>query len=469
MRPLKKNHLNHWIAAAALLIASIPATMADPPYSPPQNKPQPKILFLQPQAEDETEIALMPSAKKIQIITDTSTPLQAFTTWLSLTTNSERWIEKTTKAYAQGKIDGIIGTDDFSSSILAAFVGKKLGLKVPDPGVMLRFGNKFHSRQLQETFVPEATPRFALVDPENPDKTPPLPFPFFLKPVRGTVSMGARVIHNQKEFEAALHASPFFRASVAIINRPFDQLAKTEIDEPALSHCFVAEELLGGQQITFDGYVQNGEPHMIGIVDSFKTPGSISFSRFELPSKIPANIQERMFQIASKLMKGTGFDNSIFNIEMFYDPKADTIKIIEVNPRMSIGFSDLYERTTGLNLYEIQAQLALGKRVTLERRAGKYDASAAFVLRKFPNQVVEKAATKKGIASLRKKYPDFRFRFFSPGCLGVLNPYQDEESQILMLANIGAKGDNPEQAHENLMRLFDQVVKDAGLALKTVN
>ena len=168
-------------------------------------------------------------------------------------------------------------------------------------------------------------------------------------------------------------------------------------------------------------------------------------------------------------MKGAGFDNSVFNIEMFYDPKADTIKVIEVNPRMSIGFSDLCEKTTGLNLYEIQTQLALGKRVTLGRKTRTYDASAAFVLRKFPNQVVEKASTKNGIAALRKKYPDFRFRFFSPGCLGVLNPYQDEESQILMLANIGAKGDHPEQAHENLMRLFDQVVKDAGLALKTVN
>ena len=56
-----------------------------------------------------------------------------------------------------------------------------------------------------------------------------------------------------------------------------------------------------------------------------------------------------MAEIAKTLMRGMGFDNGMFNIEMMYDADADRIGIIEINPRMASQFADLYEKVDGTN------------------------------------------------------------------------------------------------------------------------
>ena len=112
-----------------------------------------------------------------------------------------------------------------------------------------------------------------------------------------------------------------------------------------------------------------GEVHILGVVDSIFFPGTLAFSRFDYPSALPEGVQERMADIAERLMSGLGFDNGMFNVEMMYDAREDRIAIIEINPRMASQFADLYEKVDGTNSYEVLLDLGCGVRAVAETAA----------------------------------------------------------------------------------------------------
>ena len=102
-----------------------------------------------------------------------------------------------------------------------------------------------------------------------------------------------------------------------------------------------------------------GEVHILGVVNSIFFPDTLAFSRFDYPSALPEGVQERMADIAKRLMSGLGFDNGMFNVEMMYDAREDRIAIIEINPRMASQFADLYEKVDGTNAYEVLLDLGM--------------------------------------------------------------------------------------------------------------
>src|SRR6476646_4527442 len=126
----------------------------------------------------------------------------------------------------------------------------------------------------------------------------------------------------------------------------------------------------------------------LGVVDSIFFPGTLAFSRFEYPSALPDGVQERMADIARRVMRGIGFDNGLFNIEMMYDAPNDRIAIIEINPRMASQFADLFEKVDGTNAYEILVDIGTDVRPTPKRRRGPYQFAASCVLRTFQDCVV---------------------------------------------------------------------------------
>ena len=66
------------------------------------------------------------------------------------------------------------------------------------------------------------------------------------------------------------------------------------------------------------------------------------------PSKLPAHVQDKARDISIKAIKGLGLTNTTFNIEYFYNPEMEDLKIIEVNPRFSGQFGDIYEKVCAL-------------------------------------------------------------------------------------------------------------------------
>ncbi|MGH3035679.1 MAG: hypothetical protein ACRDMU_00730, partial [Gaiellaceae bacterium] len=93
--------------------------------------------------------------------------------------------------------DGVVGTKD-SSALLASLLAERRGLPGPSPGALIACQHKPTSRALQQRVAPEATPRFALLDPRAP-YDPPFDVPFFVKPVVGRLSQNAFRIDDPRD------------------------------------------------------------------------------------------------------------------------------------------------------------------------------------------------------------------------------------------------------------------------------
>ena len=63
-----------------------------------------------------------------------------------------------------------------------------------------------------------------------------------------------------------------------------------------------------GDEVTLEGYVSGGEVTTIGVTDSVKYPGTLSFERFEYPSRRSEGCQEEMSDVASRVLPALGFD-----------------------------------------------------------------------------------------------------------------------------------------------------------------
>ena len=348
-----------------------------------------------------------------------------------------RFLEDAARDLFDKNLSGIISTDDYPGSILGSILAQEFHFLGPRPEVVIACQHKYRSRILQRQVVPDSTPLFSLIGPEASgfvDGEIELPFPFFIKPVKSFFSILARTVSCEEDVLDSLNRA---RNHWEVFVPPLAKLTKQYGDFSMRADCFIAEEILVGSQVTVEGYVENGCATILGVVDSVMFPGTFCFQRFEYPSRLSELVQERMGDTAARLMKEIGFNNSLFNIEMMYDSSRDKISIIEINPRMSSQFADLYEKVDGVNSYEIQLKLALGTPVSYSRRNGKYAVAASFVLRTFADQRITRVPGNKEIKIVEERFPDARIELFgAPGDM-LSDLFQDGVSYRYGVINLG--------------------------------
>ena len=278
-------------------------------------------------------------------------------------------------AASRPAVDGVFGSND-ATAHLASIVAARLGLPGPAPEAFMRCHDKLESRRIQAAAAPEATPAFAEVDVDA-GGPPPLDFPFFLKPVNGHLSQLAYVVEDEHRFREVLAEAR-------------DRLdAITAYDHRLEGRSFrrlLAEELMEGRQVTFEGFVQDGRIATVGVTDSVMHPNGISFLRFEYPTAQPADVQARMADVAARLVPALGFDHGLFNIEFFVRPDG-RLGIVEVNGRMASQFAPLVQAVHGVSTYELGLELATGGRPQLPP-ARPAMVATSFVLRTYEDAVV---------------------------------------------------------------------------------
>lgn len=304
---------------------------------------------------------------------------------------------------ALGPIDGVASSSDYPGATLAAAIATRLGLPGARPERVLGAAHKYYSRIVQREAAPEAVPDFALLDPSRPCATPPLPLPFFVKPVKGAYSVLARRIASAAELEAYL-ASPavreFGHEYLGIFNRLLAAYTDYEFD----GHHFIAEELIAGELVTLEGYVCDGEVEILGIVDSTLHPNG-SFARFDYPSRLPASDQRRMEDVARRVVSALGLERTLFNIELMLEGGSGRVWIVEVNPRICGQFADLYQKVDGTNGYEIALALCTGGRPRREPGGGEFAAAASLPLRVFEPMRVLAAPDASDLAAAERLFP----------------------------------------------------------------
>ena len=298
------------------------------------------------------------------------------------------YIDEVVERY-RGKIDGVLSSSDYPGATVAAAVATRLGLPGSVPEAVIRASHKYYSRRAQREAVPEATARFALVDPDSPaPDIGDVGFPCFIKPVKGAFSVMSRRLNSQEELEAFLDRNAVTEFRKYYLNM-FNQLVRALTPFEFDGNYFLAEEFLHGDQVTLEGFEHDGAVEILGIVDSAKHPGTDSFAGFHYPSSLPASVQVRMDEVATQVVRRVGLTSSLFNIEMIYDAATDRIGIIELNPRLCGQFADLYKKVDGTSGYEVALAVATGERPKLQRNAGAFACAASLPLRIFePARVV---------------------------------------------------------------------------------
>ena len=187
-------------------------------------------------------------------------------------------IERILELVRNREIAGVISSDDYPGSALAAAVAERLGLPAPDPEITLICQHKYLSRVMQEKHVPEAVPPFALIDVAN-GVWSPLPFPIFLKPVKSFFSIGAEKISSEADLAIRLPRWKELDEFFLPLDRMLERYAGVSIGTKRL----IAEGVLNGGQVTVEGYAYGEKVSIMGVVDSIMFPGTLAFARFDYP------------------------------------------------------------------------------------------------------------------------------------------------------------------------------------------
>ena len=269
--------------------------------------------------------------------------------------------------------DGVVGTKD-QSALLAALLAQRRGLPGPSPQALVRLQHKPTARSVQQRAAPEATPRFAVLDGRVT-----FDVPFFVKPVVGRLSQNAFRIDDLGELVDLNEIDRY--------TTRYAEIAALAGADPADAHGFLAEELLAGDEVTLEGYVHDGRVTMIGVTDSLKYSGTLSFESFVYPSALPQKRLEELADVTGRVMPRLGFEGGFFNVE-FLVPEDGPAQIIEVNGRIASQFAPLLLELHGRSSYDVLFQLALGEDPGWSERAPE-GVAVSYVLRTFEDALVE--------------------------------------------------------------------------------
>ncbi len=312
-------------------------------------------------------------------------------------------------------VDAVCTYWDFPTSTFLPLIRERRGLRGAGLNAVLRLEHKIWARIEQQKVIPECIPDFATVNPfaNDPGADLTLGYPFWLKPVKAHSSyLGFRINHRD-DFDQAIAA---IRRGIEAFAAPFNEILQRAAlpDEIAGidGHFCIAEAIISaGQQCTLEGYVYRGEVHVYGVVDSIRSGRHrSSFQRYQYPSSLPLAVQARMIDAATRVMNQAGYDDAPFNMEFFYDRRADTVTLLEVNARCSKSHSPLFHRVDGASHFQVMVRLGLGEAPEFPHREGDMAVAAKFMLRVFHQGIVERVPSEQDIALFYEHFPEARLR-----------------------------------------------------------
>lgn len=346
-----------------------------------------------------------------------------------------------------GTIDAIVGYWDFPTILMMPIIRRRYGLRGPTLESVLKCEHKYWARVLHEKVLPEIVPPFALVDPFAQDAMarPPLPYPFWIKPVKAHSSKLGFRVRDADDYRAALEA---IRAGIRHFAVNLNQIMEHADLPPDIASvngwkCIAEGIISAGRQCTLEGYVFGGTPDVYGIVDSIRGPNRSSLERYQYPSTLPRTVQRRMIDAAKRLIAQTGLDNSPFNMEFFWNRRTDRIWVLETNARISKSHSPLFEKVEGVPHKEVMIDVALGKQPEYPLGQGRFRHAAKIMLRRYgcdDDHVVLSAPSLDEVRAIEGCFPGSKITLnvgkgMRMGDLHLHDSYSHELADIFVGAN----------------------------------
>jgi hypothetical protein len=343
---------------------------------------------------------------------------------------------------ADDEIDAIVGYWDFPVTSMVPMLAERFGVRSASLEAIAKCEHKYWSR-LEQAAVIDEYADFGLVDLDKPKIPDGVDFPFWLKPVKSTSSELVFRIEDRDSFDAAVTE---LRGGVDRMGRPFEFVLE-QCDLPpevgaAGGRSCLAEAEESGEQITVEGYNCNGDVCIYGIVDSINYPARSSFLRYRYPSQVPDPVADRLTEIARRVITHIGLESVPFNVEFFWDPASDAIRLLEINPRHSQSHASLFELVDGVTNHACMVQLALGIEPSVPHRKGQYAAAAKWSVRRFSDGFVRRVPTDDEVADLERQCPGTTIEILAHEGNRLSNMAgQDSYSYELAVIHTGGKDD----------------------------
>ncbi|MFC0267637.1 ATP-grasp domain-containing protein [Kushneria aurantia] len=363
-----------------------------------------------------------------------------------------------------GSIDAIVGYMDFPVSTMLPLLCDRFGTRTTSLESLLKCEHKYWSRLVQREVIGNYIPRFTAFDPFDDDALAHigqsgLYFPFFVKPIKSSGSRLGFRIDSPEDFASAIAQ---LREEIGLISEPFNFILDQADIPPEVravdgGFC-MAEEIIGGWQCTVEGYVHEGRVNPYGIVDSLRYPRVLSFLCYHYPSRLPENIQTRMCELTTTLMRHIGYDNAAFNVEFFWDEVQNRVWLLEVNTRISQSHCDIFEKVDGVSHQQVTVDLALGQSPDMPHREGKFAVAGKFFYRVFfDDATVTRVPETQELEALTREFPGTVIDVqVEPG--QRLSELPEQDSYSFALAYIWMGADSSEQLEENYRQLADRLV-----------
>jgi ATP-grasp domain len=355
------------------------------------------------------------------------------------TFNAHRFVDRMVARYRDRSLAAVVTSDEQFGPFLASLIAEGLGLPRTPLGAILTLQHKFYARQAFDRVVPECNPRYGLISRGfRSEPGVPLPFPFYVKPVKAAFSVLARRVDSYESLVRHTDFAWFERAIIERLVKPFGDVMRRHSEFTIEPFSMIAEEIVPGRQVTVNGYVREGKVRLLGTVDSVMYPDTDQFQRFQYPSTLPAEHLARLDAVAIRVLEGVGFTHGVFNIEMRIDPASGAIGLIEVNPRAAGQFYDLFERVDGYSLFGAVLALECGEEPTIRHRAGRDAHAASFVLRDFTGEGLTRWPAASDVETLQARHRDVRIMVYPKRGVDLKREMKWLGSYRYAIANLGA-------------------------------
>jgi len=385
------------------------------------------------------KIAKIPNIKKVVVNTQKNWAENYVDEWILVdTTNHDATIRAVNEYAKKNQIDGVVTfwEDDV---LLTAKLSEALKL----PGIPWKVASKARNKFAFREFCAKhglPAPKYALVRSEDELKQvlQSMQLPVVFKPTFGSSS--AFVI-KAEDTEEANEVYAFLRRNI-----------NTQV-ETALSDGLevMVEEYIDGDEVDIDMLVQHGKIKYWSMADNYKTEEPYFMETgMAVPSALSEEDQQDLVNMAESVLEHLGVMNGCIHFEAKYTSKGPVP--IEVNLRM--GGDEIYSfsrEAWKVDLIEYAVKIALNEyfpRLDKPEEPHTYLCGTSFI----PEvsgvisslDMPEKFSTKDNVDE---------FQFYKEVGDTVLTPPAEYE----FLGWITARGENPNDARENLDKALEKV------------
>jgi hypothetical protein len=370
----------------------------------------------------------------------------------------ENMVKRLLKEHQRRPFQAVLSNHEQFGALAAALFAQEAGLQGPSPKAIIACQHKLWMRHLLDQVAPQANLVYRGLECEIGEHPPQVnDLPKFVKPIKAAYSVLARVCKTQAELEALTLFSWHERWVIRRLVEPFDRLRRVYLPQAPSAHRMVLEESIQAPQFNLDGYVYQGQAYLLGVVDELMYPGTQAFLRFHYPSSLPASIQQRALRVAQEFLAAAEFNNACFNMEFFYDQDTDRLTVVEFNPRLGSQLADLYQRVTGLNIFELQLKLALGEDPRQSTgHPTQYTQAASFVFRCFDGAHPPPEPSATQLAEFKALLPSAMLLTFHKSAVGLAREYKWLQSHRYAVLHLEGKDG------ADLQRRFELACKTLG-------